>query len=259
MDRNVVDDLGLVLEGQFLTVFIPPTNCALVFRVISRANRGYEQLNFGLLPLKSGESLPTYEGASITVPEDGVLPARAYVLDGKSFPMSDAYDETDMWYTPEEYRNRLFHVIHRLTPDFLRADVQIPKGVTQGRFQKDKIITGVHKDWGFTRGKLEVAQIPEIHYGFRWGNDTNMPVYTAAEFIYAEYTVDIPKDAELLFLILTKKIPSYWISLPVTVYDTTIESALKRVYGLEGFKVYGVHQREVAIRDYSEAIRKVLL
>ena len=227
--------------------------------MINRANRSYEQLNFGPLPLTADESLPTYDATTVTVPEAGVLPARAYVLEGKSFPMKDAYDETDMWYTTEEYRNRLFHVIHRLTPDFLRADIQIPKGVTQGRFQKDKIITGVHKDWGFARGRLEVVHIPEVHYGFRWGNDTNLPVYTAVEFIHGEYGVDIPKDAELLFLILTKKIPSYWLSLPITVYDTAIEIALKKAYGFEGFKVYSIEQREAAVRDYSETLRKVLL
>ena len=144
MDK-VTDALGLTLEGEHLTAFIPATSKAFVFRVKSRVNRRYEQLNYGPLPLTSGTTLPTFEGGSVSVPADGVIPARAYTT-GLMFPMSGAFDSSDMWYTPEDYRDRLFHVIQYLTPAFLRVDVQITIAVTQGRFQKDKIVTGVDKD-----------------------------------------------------------------------------------------------------------------
>jgi len=77
MDR-VVDELGLVLEGEHLTVFIPATSKALVFRVKSRVNRGFERFHYGPLPLPANLPLPSYVGGSIPVPASGVMPATAY-------------------------------------------------------------------------------------------------------------------------------------------------------------------------------------
>ncbi|MDI6729850.1 MAG: hypothetical protein QMD44_13135 [Thermodesulfovibrionales bacterium] len=202
MDKQI-----LIEEGNYLTVFIPATTKALVFRVKARANRGFEQIYYGPLPFKKDERLPTYEGGSVTVPEDGVIPARSYNSVGKSFPLADAIDPGDMWYlTEEEYRDRLFHVIQEITPDFLRVDVQIPVGVAQYRFQKNKLVIGVDKDFGFSRGKIEMIHSPGIRCGYRWGNDTNVDLRTAVKFTYAEYIIEIPKDADTIFNILTRKI-----------------------------------------------------
>jgi len=55
---KVTDELGLCLEGEHIVAFIPATSKALVFRVKSRVNRRYEQLNYGPLPLTSGTVLP---------------------------------------------------------------------------------------------------------------------------------------------------------------------------------------------------------
>jgi len=256
-DKFVTDELGLVKTNEFLTVVLPAYG-ALVFRVKTRTNRGYEKLPYGPLPLSSGDALPTYEGASATVPADGVLPARAYTT-GLSFPLDGAYDETDMWYTTEDYRERLFHVIQKVTPAFLRVDVQIPKAVTQGRFQRDKVITGVDTDFGFARGELEVVHIPRLRYGFRYGNDTNLNVYTMVNFVYAEYIVEIPKDPNLIFDVLTRRVPSHWITLPVNVTDVSIDSALDKTYGFRGFPIYGINEKERAVREYAELLREALV
>jgi hypothetical protein len=253
---NVMDDLGLVQEGEHLTVFLPTTSKALVFRVKSRANRHYEVFNYGALPLTSGTSLPTYDAGSTSVPADGVIPARAYTP-GLSFPLDNAFDEGDMWYIPQDYRDRLFHVIQRITPAFLRVDVQIPMAVTQGRFQKDKIMTGIEKDFGFARGSCEVIHLPNIHYGYRYGNDTNVPLYTFAKFIYAEYVVETPKNSSLIFDILTRRVPSYWISLPINIMDPVIEGALVETYGITGFPLYGMDERDKAVREYNTLLREV--
>jgi len=249
----------LVGENEFLVLYIPATEKALVFRVKSVINRGFEWLDYGPLPLDSGETLPTYDGASATVPADGVLPGRAYTNTGKSFELSGAYDETDMWYVPEDYRERVFHVIEYVTPGWIRCDVQIPKEVSQGRFQRDKVITGVEKDFGFSRGVLEVVHIPRIHYGYRWGNDTNMNVYTFVKFQYGEYVVETPKSPELIFDLLTKKVRCRWITMPITIYDATIRTALLETYGFEGFPVYGVHQRREALSEYSRLVGEVMV
>jgi hypothetical protein len=253
---KVTDELGLCLENEHLVAFIPATSKALVFRVKSRVNRRYEQLNYGPLPLTSGTMLPTFEGGSTSVPADGVIPARAYTT-GLMFPMSGAYDSSDMWYTPEDYRDRLFHVIQYVTPAFLRIDVQIPIAVTQGRFQKDKIVTGVDKDFGFARGSYEAVHLPKVHYGYRYANDTNVPLYTFVKFIYAEYVIETPKNSSLIFDILTRRIPSHWITLPINVMDSTVERALTEVYGITGFPLYRMDERDKALRDYDALLKEV--
>ena len=253
---DVTDEYGLVNENQFLTLTMPARGTALVFRVKTRYNRGYEVFNYGALPIKIGDAFPTYDGGSSTAPAAGVIPARAYTY-GMQFPLTDAYDENDMWYLPETYRDRVFHVIQYVTPSFLRMDVQIPINLVQGRFQKDEVITGVDKDLGFSRGRLETVHLIKIHYGYRYGNDTNMGLYTTVRFIYGEYEVEIPRDAELIFQILNRKVPSHWITLPITVFDRTIEASLNDCYGIAGFPLHGLHQRDVALTEYNELLRRV--
>ena len=254
---SVVDKFGLVSDGNYLTVFLPAKEVAFVFRVKARLNNGYEVLNYGPLPLSSGTTLPTYEGSSSSVPASGVLPARTFTQTGITFPYTGAYDETDMWYVTEEYRDLLFHVKQYIEPAWIRIDVQIPKGVTQGRFQRNKIITGVDKEFGFMRGFFETVHFPRIHYGYRYGNDTNMSVYTKVKFVYAEYLVEIPDNPELIFNILTKKVPSYWVTLPIHVWDPTIDSALKKTYNIIGFPIYREDQKDKAISEYKALLSKV--
>jgi hypothetical protein len=257
---KVVDELGLVLENEHLVVYIPATAKALVFRVKSRVNKGFEKLHYGPVPLPKDTPLPSYLGGVIPVPADGVMPATAYIPSGFgiSFPTAlDVFEKTDMWYIPVEWRERLFHVIAEFTPRFLRVDVEIPKGVTQRRFQKDKVTVGVDKTFGFTRGKIEVVHFPGIHYGYRFGNDTNLNVWTSVDFTYAEYIIEIPKDAEMIFNILTRKVPSYWLTMPIAILDETIRRALIDTYGTDGFPLYPINKKNEAVAEYSRILKEV--
>jgi hypothetical protein len=257
MDK-VTDSYGLVLEGEFLTVYIPGLASAIPFLVKARANKGVETIPYGPLPLVSGETLPTYDGGSVIVPADGVIPARAYTDSAKTFPLKGAYDETDMWYYPADLNERLFHVIQEVTPAFLKCDIQIPKGVKPYRFQRDKVILGLGTEpFGFSRGKTEMVHLPEIRYGYRWGNETNINLYTAVKFTYAEYIVETVKDAETIFNILTKRIPSYWITLPVFTREATVVDALTKAYGITGYPIYPPYRRTQAINEYNNLIRQV--
>jgi len=260
MDR-VLDSLGLVRSGEYLVAYIPATERALVFRVRSRLNEGREVYNYGPIPLKTGTSLPTYTGGSTAVPEDGVLPANSYT-GGMSFQapqiMKDyVFDANDIWYIIETYRDMLFHVKTYITPSFLRVDVQIPIGNPQGRFQKDKFIIGVDRDFGFARGYIELIHFPKIHYGYRFGNDTNLDVRTFVKFIYGEYRVETPMDANLIFDILVKREPAYWLTLPISILDPTAESALIETYGYAGFRIYKHTDRNTALADYNNTLRMV--
>lgn len=244
-------------ENSLLTVYLPPENRAFVFRVKSILNKNSLEINYGPIPLPSGTSLPTFEAGTASVPAYGVMPGRSFTPTGISFPLAGAYDSGDMWYVPEDYRDRVFHVVQRVTPSFLRIDLQIPKGVTQGRFQKDKVVVGVERDFGFARGIYETVHLPKIRYGYRYANDSNVSVYSFVKFIYGEYSVEIPKNPELIFDVLTKRIASYWVTLPVSVMDPAIESALVDTYGITGFRLYGLDQRSIAVREYSDLLRRV--
>jgi hypothetical protein len=257
---GVVDSLGLVLENEHLTVYIPVTNKAFVFRVKSRYNKGFERINYGPLPLPRGLPLGSYLGGTSMVPVTGVLPAYSYVMIGGevTFPMSGTYDETDMWYIPKDWRERLFHVILDVYPRWLRIDLTIPKGVVQRRFQRDKITLGIEKNFGFSRGRIETVHFPEIRYGYRFGNDTNLNIYTSAIITYGEYVVEIPKDAEMIFNILTRRYPSHWVTLPVTSYDETIRRGFTETYGIEGFTVYPINKRSEALAEYNKLMKDIV-
>jgi hypothetical protein len=250
----------LVGENEYLTVFIPPTQRAFVFRVKSIVNKGAERFYYGPLPLKAGEVLSTYEGTTVTVPEDGVLPARSYTPLARTIPTSlPVYDPTDLWYVPEEYRERIFHVIYSIIPDFVRVDAQIPIGTIQGRFQREKVTVGVDKDFGFARGVLEMIHLPKIHVGFRWGNDTNADLRTGLEMVYREYVVEIPDDVDLIWDILMGYKKSKWWTMPIAIVDPTLREAFQKTYGFEGFLLYTLPEKEKALADYKRCLEVSLI
>jgi hypothetical protein len=244
-------------EGDYITLYIPAKGTALVFRVraVSRFS-----IDYGPLPIPAGLTLPTYDGTSVTVPAYGVLPGRALVPQGITFPsvIPNVYDGSDMWYVPEDYRDRLFHVVQRVTPSWLRIDVQVPSGVVQSRFQKDRGMGGVDRAFGYTRGTIETIHIPKVHYGFRYGNDTNIDARTFVRFEYAEYAVDVPANPELIFDILTRRVPSLWFTLPISIPDPSVEGALEVTYGAFGFPLYRADERARALEEYRKILDRIL-
>lgn len=258
---KVVDNLGLVEENNFLTVYLPILKKALIFRIVARRNKGFEVLNYGSLPLTKEEVLASYVSGTQTVPEDGVFPPMSYTADGHRFPspFPNVYEESDMWFLPKEENTTLFHVYQYLTPSWIRIDVQIPIYINQIRFQGDRVVGGVDKDWGFKRGILEMIHFPGIKIGYRWGNDTNLTVYTNVKFIFAEYVVEIPKDPELIFNILVKKVPSHWVSLPVLSNAEDISRELIDVYGIDGFPLYPITEKDKAISEYKTILKGVTI
>jgi hypothetical protein len=259
-------ELGLVPEGGYLTLFVPALEGAAVFRVRSRVNRGFEVMDYGPLPIPAGTALPTYEGTSTTVPADGVLPARSYVRDGMQFPpiVSGTYSNTDMWHTSEDERDRLYHLKLYVYPPVVRVDVQIPTKIPQYKFQRGRVIVGVDSEFGFSRGFIEMVHIPYIQYGYRFGNDTNLNLKTFVRFVYGEYIVEIPRSPELIFDILTRRVQSYWLTLPVSYVDPLIVDTLRRVYGFpvrdgvpQLLRIYRHDERDRAVREYAEILRQL--
>ena len=249
--NGVTDQYGLVKEGKYLTMFIPATMKAVVFRVLARQNPGREVYNYGSLPSTTSTTFPTYAGSSGTPTAAGQIPGASYTTSGFQFALSDGYVPNHMWYVPNEYNARIFHVKQEVTPNWIRLDYNIPRGVQQSKFQRDNVITGVSKNFGFARGNSELLHIPELRVGYLYGNDTNAEVNVNVKFTYGEYLVEIPKQPKVIFDILTHQTQSHWVTMPIINYDPTIKIALQKSYGFEGFSLYPKSEETAALQDYA--------
>ncbi len=246
--------------NDYLAVTIPATQSAMVFRVKVRVNPE-SRFNYGAIPLVSGSNLSGYDAATVAVPANGVIPGRSYTPVGSGYAMAltGAYDATDMWYTNEDYRDRIFYIVARTTPSWLQLGIEFPKGVQQYRFQRDNVMVGVGTNYGFSRGAIETVQFPDIHQSLRVGNDTNLPVYTGLYYQYNELIIETPRDPLTIYNILAGKIPSYRVDLPVMVQDSSIPINLQKVYGYTGFDMTLLSDPSGAVKDYTSTLQGVLI
>jgi hypothetical protein len=235
-----------------LVTYIPSSNKALVFRVISRQNKGFEHFDYGVLPTTAADVLNTYDAGVATVGLSGELPPRAYAT-GKKFALTGCFDATDMWFVPYTWTDRVFHVKTKVSPGFVRIGLQIPSGVNQSRFQKERVVGGADSNngFGYARGEIETVHLPEIHYGYSFGNDGNATLRTGVQFTYGEYIVKIPNSASLIFDVLSKAYPAHWVGLPISTVDASITQGLRKTWGFDGFTVYPNIQRDLALKEYT--------
>lgn len=239
--QGIADGQGLVPDNTYMVMYIPETRKALVHRVINRANPLGATIEYGALPLVTGASMPTYDGTSTTVPATGVLPARAHSQNrsGLRFPLPNAWDANDMFYTPDDYGTTLVHAIMDVHPSIVRLDLQIPTGMDQGKFQKTNVSMGIDNLMSpLPRGRIETAFIPEVVYAFMVGNDTNLDLYTGARFTYGEYHIEGVKNPYTVLDVLTGARAASWITMPITNYSNQLQQGLRDTYGYEGFPVY---------------------
>ena len=254
----------LVEDNQYLVVEIPAYESFIPFRVVYRVNRGYERIDYGPLPITSGKAYPTFGGGTVTVPEDGVMPAMAYMptSDPIVFPASGigltygVSDMNDMFYISEkDFTDRVIHLYASFSPSWMRVVVDMPRSTLQGMYQKATL--DINMGMGFRRGGIETVILPAVKIGWRFGNDTNLDVYTMARFVYGEYVVDIVKDAETVFNLLIGKIKAKRVVLPINVPSYDFEDALRKTWGFTGFRMYAEHEKSTAISEYNEIIREI--
>ena len=247
-------------DGDYLQVFIPAMKSAMVFRVVTKTNP-YSKINYGALPLPVGTSLASSDTGAASVASAGVRPARSYTQLGSSlmFTKTGSYDNTDMWYTSEEYRDRIFYIVGKTTPSFLQMGMEYPRGVQQYRFQRDNVQAGVGQDFGFARGILETIQFPTLHQGWRFGNDSYMPVNTQMQFMYNELIIQTPQDPQRIYDVLMGNVPSRRIDLPIAVQDPSIPLALRKVYGYTGFDTTVLPDKTAALAQYATDLQGVII
>jgi len=276
--REITDAFGFSKANTYLVVNIPASGNAFCFRVIERRNQGYPTIDYGPLPINSGQALSTYAGASTTAPAAGALAAESFTNSGLSFTQSNppnstssaftsfasgtVFDTSDIFHIPAELdKDTLFDVTQDITPKWLRVAVNIPTNQNQQAFQIGSISGGVGTSFGWRRGWFNVIHFPGLIYGYNWGNDTNIPCNTNVRLRYAEYKIEIVKNPELVFGILSKSspVPVNWKTLPVAQYPATLAQQLKIAYGFEGFPLYGSDQRAKAIPAYTSLIAGALV
>jgi hypothetical protein len=217
-------------------------------------------MNYGRIPIESGKVMSLYGSGTVSAPAAGVMPANAYTTSGIQFTTTDTvYDKTDMFYLSEKYSRRLFDVVVETTPKWMRIGLEIPVGSNQYRFQDDKVILGVQKTFGWVRGRLETLMIPEIHQGFVFGNDTNMAVNTGVRIRYTELEVEAPRDPTVVMKVLRGELPAKNITLPVSVVDRSIDSALSKTYGYTGFDMDIIADTESGLKEIESVLKGVLI
>lgn len=262
---NTVDEYGLVRQGQYLVAYIPATETALVFRVVARWNTDFVKFDYGPIPVTTSTGAGLYSGGASAFPATGIFTAGTYTLNGIQFPyqsssaynlMGQTYDPNDLWYMNKDNSDRIYQILAYFSPSWLRVSLQIPTGTNQTAFEKTTVPTGITSSLGYKRGFMETIQIPYIHYGWLFGNDTNLSVFTMARFVYAEDVVEIPSQPETIFNVLSGNVPAHWITLPITNFSSGIARAFSNVYAndFQGFKVYPATERSKAIADYQQTL-----
>jgi len=173
------------------------------------------------------------------------VPSTFYVAG--TFP----WGNNDIWYT--QIPRRLFEVQQYVTPGWTRIGVDIPTGQNQETLQ-DQVAGGVDQDFGWMRGHRFIVHVPNLHYGYGYGNDTNFPVYTRVVFRYAEQEVELAKDPNVIFGVMTGAIPAHRVTMPVASYQASIRTSLIQDYGFDGFPAFPANQRGDAIATFAQLL-----
>ena len=256
--RGVTDADGLTLPNRFLNLFIPATNTSVILYVKNRRNPNYDLMNYGPLPTTSSSQFSNYSGLAggsgggSSPSGNGQMPASAWIK-GINFPSQASlasvsfnasgtfpYGTSDIWYSQNQ--NRIFEVAQAITPRWIRIGIDIPVAQSQQSLQ-DTVTGGVDQDFGWHRGWSYAVHLPWIHYGYDYGNDTNLPIYTRVFFRYAEQVVSLITDPALIFEIInSKRNDVNYVQMPIVQNQSTIAQALQQSYGFPtttpGYPVY---------------------
>lgn len=184
-----------------LVVSFPMWEAILAYRVLARVNKGFEEINYGIFPIPP--AAPT-----------GVVGAGATSgRFGFSWAVLPAERRSDMWWFDDT--DKLLQVKIRVSPFLLRNFIFIAVGTQEAQFLG--IATAddtVPSDFGFWRGTIELPILPYMHIEMSSYNHTNFNLIGDVRFEYGEYRVELIKDAELLWKLMTKRELAHWLTLP---------------------------------------------
>jgi len=214
---EILDSKGLIRNNKVLVIYFPSTNSILPFRILFRYNEGYEEFNYGPLPV-------SYSGY-----EPGVIPA-GKMTDSITFPYSELPPDLapDMFYYTES--DRLIHAHLKFDPIMLRILVEVPQNQKTYSYE-GRVTQDLTKDFGWFRGHKEMIFMPKIHIGWRFYNPTNLDLRTNLHITYAEYNVELIRDADIIYELITRKYPAYWFTFGGKYRFLDLDTSVK-VFGL---------------------------
>lgn len=276
-----MDVRHLAQENDYLVVEFPQYKAAMVFSVRAVMNKGREFFHYGSLPTTTTTAVTAYGGGGGTaVPADGTIAQDEFTTSGLYFPVKTTSasatfgmeqnlldDNNNMWYLEpnNEHKNRIFQTLLKLTPSFLRLEIQVPNSVRTFNFQGD-LPGGVDKPIGYMRGFANIAWLPGLRAGIRIGNDTNAQWRVAATFMFRELVVEVVRDPATIYQILTRTYPwphlVKWVTMPTSITDEAIPNAIFNAYGMAGvagFPFFGLsgEERDLALNRYRQLINQL--
>lgn len=201
VNKRILDEKGFVRENEFLVVSFPMFQGILAYRILARVNKGFETINYGVLPIPA--AAPT-----------GVVAAGA--SSGRfGFPWAvlPAERRVDMWWF--DHRDKLIQLRMRISPFLLRNFLYLAVGTQEAQFMS--IATAdetVPSDFGYWRGTLELPVLPFMHFEMSSFNYTNMNLIGDVRFEYGEYTVELIRDPRLLFDLMNRRELAHWMTFP---------------------------------------------
>lgn len=257
-----MEEFELLKPDEYLTLYISYTNRAIVYRIESIVNSNYPYFLYGQLPISQGEVESLFNGGSYITKQAGEIGPQSYTQ-YKQFAseLLNVYDPSDMWYTDKSNRDEIFHIVQYIRPSWVMIEQQIPTGTNQSAFQNGRVTGGIGQNgntFGFRRGIYETVQIPYIHYGWVYGNDTSMDITTQALFKYGEYKISIVTDPSLVFRILSRRVPSKEITLTTASYPNELKTALLDDYGFEGYPIPVIGEGPTSEASYTSQIQPLI-
>ena len=255
-EGRVLDEHGFVKEGEHVLIVLPAYNTILPLRIKAIKNKEAEWWNYGPVPY-------TFSGYN-----EGEIKARSAT---SGFKFKDRTGRLtgeqagDMFY--HKKAEKLIHAYIDIRPHLFRIYREIPTGVKQVVYLDAVTFTtdvgDATADFGYTTGVVEQFFLPNFHIDWYVANWTNMDLKTNVMIKYAEYEVEIPRDAETIFSLMMRKVPAHWYTLPVTSKHSTIDRMFTEIYGFAegryGIPFYRSYEREKAISEIPEILKGVAI
>jgi len=226
---GVVDKYGFVNEGKYIAAILPAKNGFLMFQVQRRMNRGFEEIDYGPLPVTSDGVV----NAETTYPSgvtSGWKIAAYYSSAGdrvKGLEGIRGEVKDDIFYHSEE--DKIFHVVLDIWPRMLKHILFYPANQPQVSFQEQ--VPNPTSDFGVFYGQIEYLTLPKVHVAFRTHNPTNMNLRTYMKIYYAEYKIKQVEDKDDVIDVLKKGLAKI-ITLPYINTHETVEKVIKENYTL---------------------------
>ncbi len=209
---RVVDEHGFVLEGNYLLLFFPPYKAAILYRILSRRNKGFEEF-----APRELAAIPPYSFVKYKIP---------WYDERRTGYMAE-----DMFYYEE--KDTLMHAFVTIKPILLKNYFEFPEATRTASYLDTAVLYERADLFGFWRETKEFVFLPKIRTAFISFNSTNMFIKLVVKVKYAEYEVEPITDLDKIKEAWQLKLPVKILTMPMVKEDKSFEAKFKEVYGVD--------------------------